>query len=307
MTKYSIFTVIALSLILVFSIWFTPSPLSAVLKSQLASVFFTDSIDASDLKEKYDDRKKIKILIVPGHDPEKFGTSYGELKEFNLNLELATYLYEDLKKNDRFKVGLAQTADGYQPQISSHISKNENRIWSYVAMKKNIMNNLISTGLVTENTAVNHNFASNDIALKLHGINSYANQNDIDIVIHVHFNDYPGRQKDSTFKYSGFAVYLPEKQYSNARASWDIGPYISETLATEFTPSNHPLESTILVPDQELIAIGSFNTLDAVALLVEYGYIYESHIGKADPKTRSKTLKKMASLTADGLERFFKD
>ena len=31
-----------------------------------------------------------------------------------------------------------------------------------------------------------------------------------------------------------------------------------------------------VVEDQELIAIGSFNTLNPIGLLIEYGYIYES-------------------------------
>jgi len=299
--------IVALGILLLFSLIYISPSLPTSFKSQLASVFFTDSIDAQDLKTKYKHNDKIKILIVPGHDPEKYGTSFGELTEFELNLELATYLYEKLKENRHFKVGLAQTSDGYQPQIEDYINKNTNTIWSSVSIKKNIMANLISRGLLKENVIVNHNFASNDTALKLHGINHYANQNNIDIIIHVHFNDYPGRRKDLNPKYTGFSIYLPEQQYSNSKASWEIAPYIARNLVKTFPPSTHPKENTVLIADQELIAIGSSNTLDAVAILIEYGYIYESHIGLVTKEDRTKTLEEMANLTTRGLEDFFRD
>ncbi len=284
-----------------------PSSITRLASHQVASIFFIDSVKTEDLQERYEQGKKIKILVVPGHDQSSYGTLHEDVREVDLNLELGEYLFKELEKNDQFEVTLAQTTGGYDKDILDYINDNSNLISTFQVTKKAIMNRLIAEGLVTPKSVVDHISASNDVATKLYGLNYWANANNIDLVLHLHFNDYPGRRNDPEPKYEGFSIYLPEAQYSNSKASWDIGKYIKNKLSAEYKESNHPLEKETLIPDQELIAIGSFNTLDAASVLIEYGYIYEPHLGQASHSKRSRTLKDLAWLTAEGVEEFFED
>ncbi len=58
-----------------------------------------------------------------------------------------------------------------------------------------------------------------------------------------------------------------------------------------------------VVEEQELIAIGTYNTLEAPSMLIEYGYIYEPQF--ADPAVRESTLKDLAFQTYLGIQDFF--
>lgn len=93
--------------------------------------------------------------------------------------------------------------------------------------------------------------------------------------MHIDFNDYPGR-KGNTGKYNGFSIYIPEKQYSNANASRDFAIKIKDQLEQILPISNMPKESAI-VESQDLIAVGAYNSSDAISILIEYGYIYEPY------------------------------
>jgi len=130
----------------------------------------------------------------------------------------------------------------------------------------------------------------------------WANENEMDIIIHVHFNDYPGRRKQKP-KYSGFAIYVPEDQYSNAKGSKSVAESIYKRLSNFYPQSNLPKEDLGIVEDQELIAVGSYNTLDAAAMLIEYGYIYEPLF--SDPEIRSVALTDLALQTYLGIMDFF--
>ncbi|OHA58778.1 MAG: hypothetical protein A2571_00110 [Candidatus Vogelbacteria bacterium RIFOXYD1_FULL_44_32] len=306
MKKY-ISLVIVLLVVLILVIFFFPAHITAKILNQTASVFFIDSVTTKNLRQKYEDEKPIKILVVPGHDPSSYGTIDQGVRELDLNLELGRYLAERLERDERFEVTLAQTKDGFLPALAEYFEQEKNLIWQFRQKKAEIMNALVGEGKVTRESVVDHISASNDTALKLYGINHWANENKIDLVIHIHFNDYPGRRQDVVPKYTGYAIYLPEHQYSNSKASWDIGQDIADRLSTKFPSSNHPKETAVLIPDQELIAIGAFNTLDATSVLVEYGYIYEPSYAPATPADRSQNLKQLARLTASGVEDFFKD
>jgi len=137
----------------------------------------------------------------------------------------------------------------------------------------------------------------------LYGVNKYANDNGFDIVFHIHFNDYPGR-RGSWGKYSGFSIYVPERQYSNADASYDLAEKINDQLSQSFASSNMPKEGAI-VEDQELIAIGANNTADPVSALVEYGYIYEDHF--TNKKVSDVVLEELAYQTYKGIMNYISD
>lgn len=272
----------------------------------VASVFFQNSIDTKDIIKKFKQatsknakRKdpKVKVMIVPGHDEVNFGTSFNSVKEADLNLSVALKLQKMLEKESGLEVFMTRDEKGYSSEFADFIIESFEDIKDFTNEKKAIMNELISSGKIKSNIAVHHNFAKPEVASILYGVNKYSNDNDFDINIHIHFNDYPGR-RGSSGKYSGFAIYVPESQYSNSEASYDLAKKIKDQLEVSFAISDLPKEGAI-VEDQELIAIGSYNTSNAVAVLIEYGYIYESQF--TDPELRDVVLEELALQTYLGL------
>lgn len=277
-------------------------------QNSVASVFFTDSITASGLQTRYQSASeaggKIKILIVPGHDAESGGTEFLEVRESSLNLNLAKKLATLLAKDSKFQVILARDDGGYNPDLEKFLAQNSDRIGSFIFSKKTVMQALISDGAVERQTeAVFHNNAPADIARRLYGINLWANEIKADLVLHIHFNDYAGRPRRLSGEYDGFALYVPEKQFSNSAASRAVANRIFNRLQYYYPVSNLPKEDGGIVEDQSLIAVGSYNTLDAVGMLIEYGYIYEERFRY--PLLREHELADLALQTELGLQDFF--
>ncbi len=303
LTLFTAIVVLAIvSISLVFNI-----PLNS-LKNR-ASVFFVDSITEEGLKKDFafagDGQKKIKILIVPGHDDELGGTAFKGIKEWKLNIKMAETLTQLLRKEPRFEVTLTRNKYKYNKNIQTYISENYEEIKKFQQKHKDTMKSLILSGLVDTKKGVEHNNAPSKTAIRLYGINKWANENNFDIVIHIHFNDNAGRRYNNAGKYSGITIYVPEKQFSNAKASMALAKSVFKRLTKYSAPSNLPIENGGLVEDQELIAIGSYNTLDPVSLLIEYGYIYESQF--LSPKTQAQAIKESALQTYLGILDFFND
>ncbi len=82
---------------------------------------------------------------------------------------------------------------------------------------------------------------------------------------------------------------------------------LGEAVASELNhwnaTSTLPIENYGVVPDQDLIALGSFNTADFASILVEYAYIYESKISY--PEARGAVVSDFAYQTYRGIEKFF--
>ncbi len=278
-------------------------------KNFLAGVFFVDSTSEQKLKDVYaaaqNSGRKVRILIVPGHDNDSWGTEYKGIKEADLNLALAENLADFLRQEKEFEVILSRDNNGYNPAILSYISKNKGEIEKFIQKNVDITKTYIDSGLVQKYTkGVRHNAASQDVVLKLYGINKWVDENKIDIVIHVHLNDDPERRYYSVGKYTGIAVYVPEKQFSNAKGSVALAQPIFGQLKKYFAVSDLPKEKSGIVEDQKLIAIGAYNTLDAAGLLIEYGYIYESQFVNA--QVRPLAMKELAFQTYSGIKKFFK-
>ena len=132
------------------------------------------------------------------------------------------------------------------------------------------------------NVQVEHNSVANNTSLRLYAINKWANENDVEIVFHIHFNDYPGRNLDQPGKYSGFSIYIPEYQLPNHITSSGLAKSLKNQLEKYFAKSDLPIESSILIEDQELIAVGSNASRDGISVLTEYGYIYEPQFAKKE-------------------------
>ena len=276
-------------------------------KNFIASVFFTDSTTTATLKEHYSATEKkngkIKLLIVAGHDSESGGTEFRGVKEAKINAELAENLAEFFKGNDKFEVTLVRDKNGYNPIFLNYFDKESGLIKEFISKQKETMAELVRAGEIHNAEGVIHNSASAETVLKLYGINKWANENKINIVFHIHFNDEPARRRKKAGKYSGVAIYVPEKQYSNAKASRAVAESIFNQLEKFYPKSNLPKEEDGVVEDQELIAIGARNTLDSIGVLIEYGYIYEPQFSHG--KIRSSVIKDLALQTYIGTLKFF--
>ena len=268
----------------------------------------TPVITISELQKKYDtaprSKTKIRVLIMPGHEPDYGGAEYGDLKERDMTVDLARYLEGFIKNNNHYEVVLARDKDNWNPTLANYFNTYWNDIISFFKERKSETLHLVNSGTVKkiENGLI-HNSARQDVALRLYGINKWSNENKIDIAIHIHFNDYPRKNSSEAGKYSGLAIYVPEKQYANSTTTGAIADSIFKRLAKYNAVSDFPREEDGIVEEQDLIAIGSYNTLDVPSMLIEYGYIYEPQF--ADPIVRDSTLKDMAFQTYLGFQDFF--
>ncbi|MCX6731601.1 MAG: N-acetylmuramoyl-L-alanine amidase [Candidatus Parcubacteria bacterium] len=268
----------------------------------LASVFFVESVTEQQLKNKYINGE-VKILIVPGHDDEFWGTDFSGIKEANLNLDLAKELSKLLISEKEFEIILLRDDNGYNESFLNYFNKERHSIEKFIQKQKQTTENLMTSGLIEEKEGVPHTNISLERVIKLYGINKWANENKIDIVINIHFNDYPRKNNNRVGEYSGFSIYVPEKQFSNAGASRALANPIFERLKKYFPVSNMPKEKRGIIDDQKLIALGANNSLDSAALLIEYGYIYESQF--MNKKNRPLVFKKLATQTYLGIIDFF--
>ena len=272
----------------------------------LAGVFFSESVNADLIRGKYSapapEEKTVKILIVPGHDNLTWGTQFRGMREAEINLAVSKELLGFLSKDKRVSAVLLRDSSGYNPDFSSYIVSNRNEISEYISSQRGIMKALLDKRYIEEPEGPYHNNARSDIAFRLYAANVWARSIAADLVIHVHFNDYPRRNQNAPGEYSGLAVYIPDRQYSNARASRELGEAIFSELSRYYPASDQPKESSGVVEDQTLIALGSNNTLDAAGVLVEYAYIYEPYLLKES--VRAVHLKEMAFQTYRGVLKF---
>lgn len=278
------------------------------MRRAVAGVFFVDSITAEELKEAYAKalrgEGKVKVLIVPGHDNESWGTEYNGVREADLTVAAGEALAAQFAKNSAYDATLLRGKNGYLSAFEEYLAENEAAVRAEVVAKKKIMKDLLAAGSVERLDGVLHNKAALGVVLRLYAINQWANENDFQLVLHLHFNDFGGRTRQNMNQYSGFALYIPDGQYSNAKASYAVAESLFAELSSIFQKSNLPKENAGIVPDQSLIAIGAYNTLNAASILVEYAYIYEAHL--RTPVGRKASIERYADLTFRGVERFFK-
>lgn len=298
---------IFLSIALVFYFSFNLPRLISTIDS-IAGVFFVQSITVSDLKQTYKKagrgKDAVKILLVAGHEPHFGGAEYRGIKERDLTVDIAQEIERLLSNKKEYEVVVSRDKEKWNPELEKFFTNEWDEIIPWKESYQREMIRLFNNGTVKQVTdGVPHNDAPPDVARRLYGINKWVNENNFDIVIHIHINDNPRKNTSLPGAYSGYAIYIPEGQYSNAEATKAFAQKIDDQLALSFTKSNLPKENTGLVEDQELVAIGRHNTVDAVSLLIEYAYIYEPWI--QDPDMRNKNIKEMARETVLGIKDFF--
>lgn len=245
----------------------------------------------------------IKILLVPGHDNEVWGAEYGKVKEADMNLVLATRIFNLLKKDKRFKVWITRDGAGYTKEFADYFSAQRKEIISFEKNSKQELQDKINSGNFIKKTEIKYNKATEDVAIRLYGVNKWVNDNKIDAVIHIHFNDYPRKNMRTAGKYKGFAIYMPEGQMINSKESTKLAKSIFSQLSSKYAPSNFKQELGGLIPEQNLIAMGSNGTLieSVRSILIEYGYIYRF----ANNIIRHQAYVNMADLTIKGIKDYF--
>jgi len=221
-----------------------------------------------------------------------------------MTVELAQDLGAYLSSNNHYQFFVTRNNTDWLEPFADYFKNNRQDIIDWEKASVQEMAHRIAIGSATAIVpAVNHNSAPNSVAMRLYGITKWANENDIDITIHIHFNDDPVHQGGVPGTHSGFAIYIPEHQYENSTTSKALANTIFKRLAKYNPVSDLEGESAGIVEDPDLIAIGSHDTADAASMLIEYAYIYEQQF--ANPDTRSLALKDLAYETYLGLEDFF--
>lgn len=290
-------------------------------EARTAAVFFVQSTTPEQMRRKYatvqalgpvtgagitNAPEKVRVLIVPGHQPETGGTEFGAVYERDIVVDIADALATFLKENSYYDVMVSRTKTAWHPTLQTYFDTHALDIQTFKQSQSLQMQNYLADGsILPEADQVYHNAVSSKAALQLYGINKWTSDNGYDMTLHLHINDYAGRRANVVGKYDGFTIYVPNYQYSNAAASYAVSAAIAARLNAYHATSTLPKEDAGIVSDQELIAIGSNNTADTAALLIEYGYIYEPQF--REPSVRTVAIRDYAYQTYLGLQDFFKD
>lgn len=266
---------------------------------KLWSSVFGVTITTQDLKRRYQE-SRLSILVVAGHDPEQPGSVFRGITEETLTRQIAGFLVEYLSRDPRLTVVSARdpATGAYHPELGRFFDTQAGEIRTFRDQLRSRMQTFIRGGAVQPQTHIHHGTASEGIGIKLYGINKWANERAVDVVVHLHFNDYPRRNRARPGRYTGFAIYVPSLPYPNAQASHELARAIATRLETRLAISNLPQEAEGVIPDQHLIAVGSNASRIGASLLVEYGYLYEIVPLAAD--VREHWLRELAFQTAKG-------
>ncbi len=255
--------------------------------------------------DKYN-QNEFRILIVPGHDNDTSsgGAEFGGLREADLNVDMSEELLKLFQADTHFRTQITRNKNNYLEPFLSFFTNNRENILQFRAAAKANMEAQIAAGKIIR-IVTDRPDTSEENAIKLYGINKWAADNNIDLILHPHFNDYPGRYSDVVGKYSGLAMYIPEHQMPNFTISRGIAQPLLERFKKFFPISNHPKEKAGLVEDQELIAIGANTNLrsNISSIIIEYGYLYEPQW--MNPETRETILKELAYQTYAGVKKYF--
>ncbi|MEX0918647.1 MAG: N-acetylmuramoyl-L-alanine amidase [Candidatus Paceibacterota bacterium] len=278
---------------------FTP-PSFLVAAERLLANFLFGTVTTESILDKHQ-TGRVRILLVPGHDNEYTGARFGHLREADANLLLAEKIYADLSLWPGVEVLSARNfTDGeYSLWLANYFTTEAEAIRQFMTERRQAMQAMLGDGTVETNVDINHNFALDKVAFRLYGINKWANENDVDILLHLHLNDYAVRRHGTPGIYSGFSIYIPERQFPNADASRDLAEAIREQLAAYWPASDYPKEAATIIEAQELIALGSNASQRSASVLVEYGYIYEPQF--TNPAVSQVVYPLLVQLTKQGI------
>jgi N-acetylmuramoyl-L-alanine amidase len=270
---------------------------------EIFSPTFSHAATTAELLNKYATGQKINILIVPGHDEQYWGTEFNDIHEADVTVAIAQFLYDYLKNDPQLNVTITRTQMGYTDIFKNYFENNRTQIQDFITTSQQNFHSQLSAGTMQQNEGVPHANAKPEVVFRLYGINKWANENNIDLVVHIHINDEGGRVYGQVGKYKGFSMYIPDQEYGNASTSAVFGKAIFNELIKKYKSSTYPKEAAGLITDQELIAVGAANTLKPAVALIEYGYIYEPQFLNVD--NQDTITRAYAKQTYQGIESFF--
>lgn len=265
------------------------------------AIFYSNSAHAPDDENQTPPTQKIKIFVVAGHDNSTWGGKFMMIKEVELNRILATDLYNLFLADPLFEPTKNQENGDYIPELARYFKDNEEKIVAYRKERKEAFKKEAELADVSEDEEI-HNPVSVDVANKLYGTSMWADEKGFDVMIHVHFNDYPGRPKNKAGKYSGFVMYAPSPNLKNGEKSIPLARAIYDELAKFQPKSNLPVQKAGLIESNELIALGARNSLSTPSVLIEYAYIAEPRLQGVG---REAVIKDMAYQTYVGIKSFY--
>jgi N-acetylmuramoyl-L-alanine amidase len=239
--------------------------------------------------------EKVKVLIVPGHEPGFGGTDYQGVYERDVNVAIAQALAAQLKTDPRLSVTVARDGTSWNAALTDYFAKEWDSIGEFIQSHK--AQTTTTSDVSSSGFQASHNTAPTDVATRLYGITKWANENGIDLAIHVHLND------SGDFNQSGFAIYVPDASFGNAVPSQALGVKIANELNRYNATSSLAIENLGVTADKDLIAVGAYNTANFPSVLVEYSYIYEGKI--QNPAILPLAERDFANSTYRGIERFF--
>ena len=100
-------------------------------------------------------------------------------------------------------------------------------------------------------------------------------------------------------------MYVTEKQFSNSSSSLIFANYLNNEISKIHKKSNMPQEKDLIIETQELIAVGSYDTLKIPSVVVEYAYIYEPMM--VSSTSRNNFIKTAASAPAIAIEKYIQE
>ena len=316
-TKNKIYFIVIVALVMLTVSFFFPNETQKIISiikkssSQFASVILSHNFRSiAEIKSHYVfldttiSDNKVRILIVPGHEPDFGGAEFGGVKEREMNVVLGQALQKFLTDDPHFHVFITRDSKNWSPDFMEYFKNNWSDIVKWTKASSKEFSRMVNIGsIVRTYSTVKHTKVDQNIALRLYGITKWSNENKIDIEIHIHFNDHPRLNIKKAGDYSGFAIYVPSTQYGNSTTTKTIADSIFNRLARYNQVSNLPEESIGVIDEPELSAVGANNTADSASVLIEYGYIYEKQF--QDAQTRDQKLKELAFQTYLGLKDFF--
>lgn len=268
-------------------------------RMQLASLFFADDITVAEINQSYH-RRQLKVLIVPGHDNIDGGTSYKGVFEASYTAKIGEYLNEYLEKDPNIDAILVRNQNGYTKEFADYFTREGGNITNFITRARDYFNSLRASKVVEKSSApFTHVRANRRVTTILYGLNKWANDHDVDIVLHVHLNDYPRKSWETA--HTGYSMYIPDTSLPNHAPSKAIAEVLSDTFSRFWAKSDLRLEKDIIIQDPDLIALGSYGTLRPASVLIEYGYIYEPRF------QNDLLLKETAFRTYQGLVSYFGD
>jgi N-acetylmuramoyl-L-alanine amidase len=250
------------------------------------------------------------ILIVPGHDTDtdckndpkcNSGARYKNIYERDLVVSVANDISSLLSQNPNYKVIVSRNTQVWNPIFADYFANNQQVIIDFKNQHQAADKLLIASGQEKIITDVgNHTTASEKTAIELYGINKWADENNVNLIIHLHFNNSTRKNINIPGPYHGFDIFIPEKSRANALASRTAAEDIYNELQKKFNPETSGNNYNSLYEDSGLIALGSANTLTKPALLIEYAYVYEKMLQTG--ASQKKALERMAEQTVAGIQ-----